>query len=262
MPMIHVPRKLVRQCATELATASKLAKTDRWKRRPCKSLKYLIVGLNSIDRDFRSIASTVTRNISAAEYNYGFPQPSVAIRELEGLRGLAGRKNPAAAIERLETLIERDRDSYHLLRFRAARLCDPKTVPALHDGRALVLLRDIARNQPEQLIKFIDQVLEGLKDQLKEGRGGNRNRGDLVRRELMERLGILYHDLTGRAPAVSINRYHKSGEPKYYGRFAPFVHAVSAHLRIPINGAEARHFLRTMKDIPGRRGSGDRLKRT
>src|SRR5215216_3251328 len=130
--MIQVPRELVRRCAAGLAG------TPKWQRRPCASLKSLIYGLNTIWANFRFL-----------QYRRGFLRPSVAVRELEGLRGLARRPaGSSPALRRLETLIRRDTDSHGLLVFQAALLID-KEVPerALADGRALALLREIARHR-------------------------------------------------------------------------------------------------------------------
>lgn len=104
MPMIHVSRDLVCRCSEELA------KTNRWKQRPCRSLVNLIYGLNSIARDIRTASRDIripSGDIRTVSYNYGFPMPSVAVRDLKRLRGLAlRRKNPEGVAKRLETLIE------------------------------------------------------------------------------------------------------------------------------------------------------------
>src|SRR5262245_41817974 len=165
--MIQVPRELVRRCAAELAD------TPKWKRRPCSSLKMLIYGLN-----------TIWANFPFLKYGRGFPQPSVAVRELEGLRDLARRPGgSSSALRRLETLIARDTDSYGLLLFQAALLIDKKAPErALIAGRALILLREIARHRPKQLADLAALALAGVRGISKRGRGGNRNRGALIKR--------------------------------------------------------------------------------
>src|SRR4051812_24357305 len=128
MPMIKVPRELVRRSAAELS------KLPRWKHRPCTCLKLLIYGLN-----------TIFANLPLLKYNHGFPRPSVTFRELEGVRGLCrGAKSAdgtSAVMARVEALISRDADSYGLLLFQAARVVD-KGWPerAITDGRALQIL--------------------------------------------------------------------------------------------------------------------------
>ena len=70
--LIQVPRDLVRACAAELQHL------PGWRGHPLRSIKGLIYGLNSI-----------ADNFELYRYRDGFPQPSIATRELKGVRGLA-----------------------------------------------------------------------------------------------------------------------------------------------------------------------------
>src|SRR5207248_1723414 len=110
------------------------------------------------------------------KYRHGFPKPSVAIRELERIRSLCkGSLDTGDCFtlaKRIEVLIRRDSDSYGLLLFQAGRWLE-KNIPerAVTDGRALELLREAARTQPELLAELSDRALKDLRRIAKQGRG-------------------------------------------------------------------------------------------
>jgi hypothetical protein len=232
--MIQIPRDLVRGCAAELS------KLPGWKRHPCTSLKDLIYGLNSIlDRQ------------PFLKYRHGFPNPSVAVRELERIRGLRERSEDACdctpLAKRIEILIIRDSDSYGLLLFQAGRLLEKKAPErAIIDGRALEFLREVARTQPSQLADMSDRALNALRPVAKKGRGGDRNLGARGKRDMIRDLGFLFEKVAERPPGVTYNDYKST-----YG--GPFVKFVLTILGPKINGRQVYRLLKASRDGGGAR---------
>jgi hypothetical protein len=226
--MIQIPRDLVRRSAAELS------KLRGWKRHPCGSLKHLIYGLNSI----------VERQ-PLLEYRHGFPKPSVAVRDLERVHSLCKKSRDACdctrLVKRIEVLITRDSDSYGLLLFQAGRLLE-KNAPerAITDGRALELLREVARTQPSQLADMSHQALEALRPLAKSGRGGDRNLGAQSKRDLIRDLGFLFEKVTERRPGVTYSHYKST-----YG--GPFVEFVRTILGPKITGRQVYRLLKATK---------------
>jgi hypothetical protein len=172
----------------------------------------------------------------------------VTVRELEGVRGLCRRSQsadgPSALVARVDALIRRDADSYRLLRFQAAQRVD-KDWPerAIADGRAMEILREVTRDHPKQLAEMAAQALKRLRGIAKQGRGGDRNRGALIKRDLVWRLGILFENVTGKKPAITHNVYTST----YSGRFVRFVCDVFESLGLTITGRQIAHFVAAIR---------------
>jgi hypothetical protein len=232
MLLIQVPRELVRDSARELA------KSRGWKRHPCSSLKELIYGLNTIFDRYKLI-----------KYRHGFPQPSVAARELERIHASCKHaersRDCARLMARMEVLKERDTDSYRLLLFQAALKIDKQAPePAIIDGRAYALLHTLALNQPRQLAAMSDQALKELRGLTRLGRGGNRNRGTQSEQDLIQELGILFEKITQQRPGVTF----KASDSTYSGSFVSFATGVFKALGLRTHGRKIYRRRKTLKD--------------
>lgn len=206
--LIHVPRELIRSCAAELSSF------PEWKRRPCTSLKMLISGLNDIFHQHPLL-----------KYRDCFPQPLVAVRELEGIRRLSQGSNKRgrdAVVKRMEELIRRDTDSYGSLLWEAARTIDNDVPERAYNDRTALdeRLREIARTQPGQLADMSTQALERLRPLAGKGRGGARNSSLKVRQHLILAVGLLFDSIKKESPGVTNDHVNYKGP---FVRFAQHV---------------------------------------
>lgn len=138
-----------------------------------------------------------------ARYRHGLPSPSTVARDLRRLadRCTSGRGGTEALADRLKALRDAEADSYKLLLFQSALDIDNSNPEQpLSNGLAERQLLRLAQSSPERIANYADTAVQNLEELRQSGRGGSRNRGKLVERELVHRLGILYEQLTGDAP--------------------------------------------------------------
>lgn len=221
-----------------------------WKRHRLRSLADLIYGVNTICAEYPSF-----------RYNAGFPQPSVAVRELKRIQALAVRaqrtRNVHPLADRLEALKARKNDSYNLLAFQAARVLDPE-----HPSRMVqhpetdALLGSLARADPARLAIFAEAALEELQPLAKKGQGGDRNQGSVTKRDLILEIGLLFERVTGRKPGTTWD----ADDERFTGPFIEFAIAIFKGLGIKTS---ARQIFRLYKslDLPEWRTGAHKGKR-
>jgi hypothetical protein len=241
--MIHVPRELVRRCASELSHL------PGWQRHPFTSLKKLIYGLNSL-----------FANHGLVLYGHGFPHPAVIIRELERFQSLcrtaAEIGTCAPVLRRLDALRECGSDSYSLLIFQAALDLDPQMpARAAPDDRTKRYLEELVGSQPIIVAAMTENALTGLRPLVTPGRGGDRHGGALVKRELVLDLGFIFERVAGRSPGITYDDTAE-GNDRYTGPFVEFVRIVFQGLGYRINGRQVYFLYQGLEEwaaVPGRR---------
>ena len=231
--MIDVPRDLIRSCAATLS------RFPSWKKRPCASCKHLIYGLNGIVHNFKYY-----------RYHNGFPRPAQAIRELEGIRSLAltasRTGNTGPLLKRIQALRDRCAESYNMLVYRMAAIVLPS-----HPERAVIeqateeQVLEIVDRIPDELASMADALLILLYPETRTGRGGNRNKGALLEREVLFDIGCLFHDIAKRPPGVTFS----SVKREFTGPFLQFAGTVFRFL--DLNG-DGDHLFRVYQalDVP------------
>jgi len=193
-----------------------------WRRHPLKSLKQLIYGLNGLyawHQLFR--------------YNHGLRRPSEVKRELEGILSWADKGNSNRIAARLADLDETNRDSFNLILFQMAlEIAPDHPERAVQDPETLIRLVDLSRSDPKQIATLAERAIASVDSHIKEGRGGNRNYGKLVEREIVFELGCIFAECTGRNPGTT----YDFDNVDYTGPFVRFVQIVFEALGRPLSG--------------------------
>ena len=235
MTLIRVPRSLVELCAEELNHL------PGWKTHPCSSLKELIYGLNTIEENFKFY-----------RFRDGFPRPSEAVRELKGIRGLASTAartgNASPLCKRLKGLQERDTGGYRLILFRMASVVSPShPEAAVIEPETENRLLQLADSAPDLLVRMANEALEQLAPLVELGRGGDRNKGPTLERQLLFELGCLFESVVRRPPGVTTNAY--ADKNPHGGPFLEFAGVVFGYLGLE---NECEHLFRIYRalDIP------------
>lgn len=216
--LIQVPRDLIRRCATVLS------KCPSWKRRPCTSLKWLVQGLNGLFASHPLL-----------KYRSGFPRPAQVKRELEGIRGWASKGNTDRLAARLDELAERQSDSVSLLLYQLGSELEPdNTERAASDPKTLKLLRNLAKNDPKHVASLAERAMALMTPLIKRGRGGSKNRGKTVDREIAFELGNIFLQCTGRNPGTT----YKFDKRVHTGPFIRFAEIVFKELGYSLNSRQ------------------------
>jgi hypothetical protein len=225
-----------------------------WQEQPLRSLITLIYGLN-----------TLYAALPLLSDRYGFPRPSVALKDLEGLQGLCraalktGRSDRLLA--RLQILERQEAPSYNLLLFQAATRLDPhRPARVIADKATRDYLFHQAKDRPEQIRELAKSAMEGLHPLVADdGQGGDRNRGKLLEREIVRELGFIYWNITGRPPGVTF-RDTPTADEAYTGLFVRFTKLVFADLGMAISGRKILERLSSLA-IPEWRSDPKRRRR-
>ena len=233
--LIQVPRDLIRECERVLSPM------PGWRRHPLKSLKQLIYGLNGLyawHQLFR--------------YNHGLRRPSEVKRELEGILSWADKGNSNRIAARLADLDETNRDSFNLILFQMAlEIAPDHPERAVQDPETLIRLVDLSRSDPKQIATLAERAIASVDSHIKEGRGGNRNYGKLVEREIVFELGCIFAECTGRNPGITFDNHHNYNNFNgiHTGPFVRFVQIVSEELGHTLNGRQILNIYSSL-DVP------------
>ncbi len=132
--------------------------------------------------------------------------------------------NVAVPPNAIADLMEPLSDAGALLRYQAAVLITPEYVQAaVEDGRADQQI-DHSRGQPALLLRLAERALGVVAPSVVRGRGGGRHKKDDSAREAIRSVGMLFFELTGEIPTISLkgSAAMKRDMAGYGGKFLPF----------------------------------------
>ena len=193
-----------------------LSETPGWQHSPERAKETLRHGLN-----------TILENEKFYRYRHGYPQPSVAVRTLEGIMSRAATAartgNSKPLIERLKTLEERSEAAYDLLLAQTAISIDiDRFERLLKAKRTRQRLFRLAEKKPAEIADMSEQALVNLRPLVSDDELDERNKGKLVHWEILRSLALLFDRVCRRSPGTT----YKAEEKRHTGPFVEFARLV------------------------------------
>ncbi|MEZ5792182.1 MAG: hypothetical protein R3D34_15855 [Nitratireductor sp.] len=191
--------------------------------------------------------SVMERHGPYSGFRHGYPNPAASIRSLKSVA--EGWGTASALVNLLRRWEKLSLYPYRQLPGFAARELDFHTMEKrMVDGSADRHLLEVAEHDPGHVRMWAGEAAEGLAPQTRAGRGGPKNRGKLVERDLVLELGLIFERLTGEHPGVTTNPVDDSQE----GRFVDLVCSVASALDVEMTPLTVKRFLADIKksDIP------------
>lgn len=180
-------------------------------------------------------------------------------RSLEAVGGKASPAGSESFEKRVQKIIRGCEFTRALLLWQAALVEDrARPEAAIGDGRAQQALERLLKD-PHALCKAAVAARESVVPKVASGRGGARHKSDWALEQAIILLGVLFWELTGKPPKISVNGMSR----RPTGRFLRLLKLCLPSLGWPRKSEEAlRHKVRELGDGPLGEISGPSLRAT